>query len=131
MMVVAGCAVAAAVLAAQGMSPEDQSGEPSVPVVGLVCSWSAFTTYDESIVIDLSDRVAYWVNQNRPLHIAQLNAGRVVLTGVRDRVRVSQSRVEKEVALRMIIDRISGTFFVQQQVYRQVEPGRCRRSRLF
>jgi len=101
------------------------------PVVGLICTWSAYSTYDESIVIDLSDRVAYWVNQNRPLSIHQLNAGRVVLSGVRDGVRVSKKRVEKEVPVRMIIDRISGAFFVQQKVFRQAGPGRCERSRLF
>lgn len=100
-------------------------------VVGLICTWSAYVTYDESIVIDLSDRGAYWVNQNRPLKIHQLNAGRVVLSGVRDQVRISKNRIEKEVALRMVIDRISGAFFVQQQVFRQTAPGRCKRSRLF
>lgn len=107
------------------------SWERREPVVGLICTWSAYSTYDESIVIDLSDRVAYWVNQNRPLNIHQLNAGRVVLRGVRDGVRVSKKRVEKEVAVRMIIDRISGAFFVQQKVFRQSGPGRCKRSRLF
>ncbi len=97
----------------------------------LICTWSAYSTYDESIVIDLSDRAAYWVNQNRPLIIHQLNAGRVVPRDVRDGVRVSKKRVEKEVAVRMIIDRISGAFFVQQKVFRQSGPGRCKRSRLF
>lgn len=121
----------AAAQTARGAGPEDGARERPSPVVGLVCTWSAFSTYDESIAIDLSDRVAYWVNQNKTLNILQINAGRVVLSGVRDKVRVSKSRVETEVGLRMIIDRISGAFFVQQEVYRQTGPGLCKRRRLF
>lgn len=118
-------------LAQSHAAPDAPSWDRPAAVVGLICTWSAYSTYDESIVIDLSDRGAYWVNQNRPLKIRQLNAGRVVLSGVRDQVRISNNRVEKEVALRMVIDRISGAFFVQQQVFRQTAPGRCKRRRLF
>lgn len=131
----AALSVAAAVVAsaqtAPGAGPDGQVWERPSPVVGLVCTWSAYSTYDESIAIDLSDRVAYWVNQNKTLKILQLNAGRIVLSGVRDRIRVSKNRVENGVAIRMIIDRISGVFFVQQEVYRQTGPGLCKRSRLF
>jgi hypothetical protein len=117
--------------AAAQTAPDGPIWERPSPVVGLVCTWSAFSTYDESIAIDLSDRVAYWVNQNKTLNILQLNAGRVVLSGVRDTVRISKNRVETEVPLRMIIDRISGAFFVQQDAFRQKGPGLCKRRRLF
>jgi hypothetical protein len=137
---VALCMFAAAFLAGSAVAaqpPPDNGGKqpasppPAATMVGLVCSWSAFSQVEESILIDLKKRSAYWVNQNQTLKVLQLNAGRVVLAGIRDRLRISSSKIKTKVAVRMAIDRISGAFVMEQNAYPAQGPGTCRRQRLF
>lgn len=110
-----------------------QDGDASKPstVVGLVCTWSAYSVNKESLLIDLTTKAAYWVNENQKLEMRQFNSGRIVLAGVRSILQTSQSQAEKKVPMEMTIDRISGEFMVRQNVYAYQGPGNCRKQRLF
>lgn len=109
---------------------EGDAGKPST-VVGLVCTWSAYSVNKESLLIDLTTKAAYWVNENQKLEMLQFNSGRIVLAGVRSILQTSQSQAEKKVPMEMTIDRISGEFMVRQNVYAYQGPGNCRKQRLF
>lgn len=119
--------------AADAQQRKTQKAAPTKPakVVGLVCTWSAYSVNKESILIDMANKAAYWINENQNLKIVQFNAGRVVLQGVRNRLQVSQSRMEKKVPMQMIINRISGEFIVNQKAHPYEGPGSCRKQRLF
>lgn len=109
---------------------EGEAGKPAV-VVGLVCTWSAYSVNKESLLVDVTGKAVYWVNENQKLEILQFNSGRIVMAGVRSILQTSQSQVEKKVPMEMIIDRISGEFLVRQNVFAYQGPGNCRKQRLF
>ena len=118
-------------LSGAGVGAEDgESGKPAV-VVGLVCTWSAYSVNKESLLIDVTAKAVYWVNENQKLQVLQFNSGRIVMAGVRSVLQVSQSQAEKKVPMEMTIDRISGEFLVRQNVYAYQGPGNCRKQRLF
>lgn len=100
-------------------------------IVGLVCTWSAYGVNKETIIVDTVNKGAYWVNENQNLKVLQFNPGRVVAAGVRGRLQVSRSQVEKKVPMRFTINRISGEFIVEQKVHPYQGPGSCRKQRLF
>ena len=110
-----------------------QSKGPKKPasVVGLVCTWSAYSVNKESLLVDVGNKAVYWVNQNQKLEVMQFNSGRIVLRGVRAVLQTSQSQAEKRVPMEMVIDRISGEFIVRQKVHPYQGPGACRKQRLF
>ena len=123
----------AAVADAQQRKAPSKKGVPKQPplVVGLVCTWSAYSVNKESLLIDVRNKTAYWVNQNQKLKVLQFNSGRLVLAGVRKTLRVSQSQTEKKVPLQMVLNRISGEFIVRQKAHPYQGPGSCRKQRLF
>lgn len=111
---------------AQGKS----SGTPA-KVVGLVCTWSAYSVNKESLLIDITSKAVYWVNENQKMEVLQFNSGRIVMRGVRSVLQTSQSKAEKRVPMEMTINRISGEFIVRQNVHPFQGPGNCRKQRLF
>ena len=111
---------------AQSKGPKKTSA-----VVGLVCTWSAYSVNKESLLVDIGNKAVYWVNQNQKLEVMQFNSGRIVLRGVRAVLQTSQSQAEKRVPMEMVIDRISGEFIVRQKVHPYQGPGACRKQRLF
>ena len=126
--------LASAVADAQQRKPAGKKGVPGkqVPlIVGLVCTWSAYSVNKESLLIDLRNKTVYWVNENQKLKVLQFNSGRLVIAGVRKTLRVSQSQSEKKVPMQMILNRISGEFIVRQKVHPYQGPGSCRKQRLF
>lgn len=120
-----------------GAASADAQKKPAKPklkpakIVGLVCTWSAYGVNKETIIVDTVNKGAYWVNENQNLKVLQFNPGRVVVAGVRGRLQVSQSQLEKKVPMRMTINRISGEFIVTQKVHPYQGPGSCRKQRLF
>jgi hypothetical protein len=110
---------------------QNKSSGKAVTVVGLVCTWSAYSVNKESLLIDVTNKAVYWVNENQKLEIGQFNSGRIVMRGVRSVLQTSQSQAEKKVPMEMIIDRISGEFIVRQNVHPYQGPGSCRKQRLF
>jgi hypothetical protein len=115
---------------ASGAEAEGEAGKPAV-VVGLVCTWSAYSVNKESLLVDVTAKAVYWVNENQKLKVLQFNSGRIVMAGVRGMLQTSQGQVEKKVPMEMTIDRISGEFNVRQNVYAYQGPGNCRKQRLF
>ena len=110
---------------------QGNSGEKGGPVVGLVCTWSAYSVNKESLLIDVGNKAVYWVNENQKMEVMQFNSGRIVMRGVRSFLQTSQSQAEKNVPMEMVIDRISGEFLVNQKVHPYQGPGTCRKQRLF
>ncbi len=108
-----------------------KGGDKPTTVVGLVCTWSAYSVNKESLLIDVTNKAVYWVNENQKLEVLQFNSGRIVMRGVRSVLQTSQSQAEKKVPIEMIIDRISGEFIVRQNVHPYQGPGNCRKQRLF
>ena len=100
-------------------------------MVGLVCTWSAYSVNKESLLIDVGNKAVYWVNENQKLEVVQFNSGRIVMRGVRSILQTSQSQAEKGVPMEMIIDRISGEYIVRQNAHPYQGPGNCRKQRLF
>lgn len=125
-----GALLCGAVLAGPAHAQGRNAGKPVV-VVGLVCTWSAYAVNTESLLIDLTNKAAYWVSENQKLKVLQFNSGRIVLAGVRGVLQTSQSQAEKKVPIQMTIDRVSGEFTVRQNVYAYQGPGNCRKQRLF
>lgn len=128
------CAAALCVGAASADAQKKPSAKKTLKkakIVGLVCTWSAYGVNKETIIVDTVNKGAYWVNENQNLKVLQFNPGRVVMAGVRARLQVSQSQVEKKVPMRMTINRISGEFIVGQKVHPYQGPGSCRKQRLF
>ena len=125
------CLATAVADAQQRKAPKKAVPKKPPLVIGLVCTWSAYSVNKESLLIDLRNKSAYWVNQNQNLKVLQFNTGRLVLAGVRNTLRTSQSQVEKKVPLQMILNRISGEFIVRQKVHAYQGPGSCRKQRLF
>jgi len=128
--------VCAAALCLGAASADAQKKTPKkklkpAKIVGLVCTWSAYGVNKETIIVDTVNKGAYWVNENQNLKVLQFNPGRVVVAGVRARLQVSQSQLEKKVPMRMTINRISGEFIVSQKVHPYQGPGSCRKQRLF
>jgi len=110
---------------------QDKGGDKGSTVVGLVCTWSAYAVNKESLLIDVTNKAVYWVNENQKLEVLQFNSGRIVMRGVRSHLQTSQSQAEKKVPMEMIIDRISSEFIVHQNVHPFQGPGNCRKQRLF
>lgn len=117
-------------LVAEPVRAQNKSSKP-VKVVGLVCTWSAYAVNKESLLIDITSKAVYWVNENQKLEVLQFNSGRIVMRGVRSVLQTSQSQAEKRVPMEMIIDRISGEFIVRQNAHAYQGPGTCRKQRLF
>lgn len=131
---IAACALGAMVCALTmvgGAQAQNKPGSAPAKVVGLVCTWSAYSVNKESLLIDITSKAVYWVNENQKLEVMQFNSGRIVIRGVRSVLQTSQSQAEKRVPLEMIIDRISGEFIVRQNAYAYQGPGNCRKQRLF
>jgi hypothetical protein len=110
---------------------QEKAGDKPTTVVGLVCTWSAYSVNKESLLIDVTNKAVYWVNENQKLEVMQFNSGRIVMRGVRSVLQTSQSQAEKKVPMEMLIDRISGEFIVRQNVHPYQGPGNCRKQRLF
>lgn len=127
--VAAGVLLCAAMMAGPAQA-QKQSSKPT-KVVGLVCTWSAYAVNKESLLIDITSKAVYWVNENQKLEVLQFNSGRIVMRGVRSVLQTSQSQAEKRVPMEMIINRISGEFIVRQNVHAYQGPGNCRKQRLF
>lgn len=128
------CAVGAMLCALTmvgGAQAQTKSGKTPAKIVGLVCTWSAYSVNKESLLIDITSKAVYWVNENQKLEVMQFNSGRIVIRGVRSVLQTSQSQAEKRVPIEMIIDRISGEFIVRQNAYAYQGPGNCRKQRLF
>lgn len=130
---IAAYAFGALLCASVVVSPAQAQKKSSTPakVVGLVCTWSAYAVNKESLLIDITSKAVYWVNENQKLEVLQFNSGRIVMRGVRSVLQTSQSEAEKRVPMEMIIDRISGEFIVRQNVHPYQGPGNCRKQRLF
>jgi len=124
-------ALLGALALADGALAQGKSDDKPTTVVGLVCTWSAYSVNRESLLIDVTNKAVYWVNENQKLEVAQFNSGRIVMRGVRSVLQTSQSQAEKTVPMEMIIDRISGEFIVRQNVLPYQGPGNCRKQRLF
>lgn len=114
-----------------GALAQGKSSTAPAKVVGLVCTWSAYSVNKESLLVDVTGKAVYWVNENQKLEVLQFNSGRIVMRGVRSLLQTSQSQAEKRVPMEMIIDRISGEFIVRQKVHPYQGPGTCRKQRLF
>jgi hypothetical protein len=114
-----------------GAAAAQEKGDKPTTVVGLVCTWSAYAVNKESLLIDVTNKAVYWVNENQKLEVLQFNSGRIVMRGIRSVLQTSQSQAEKKVPIEMIIDRISGEFIVRQNVHPYQGPGNCRKQRLF
>ena len=114
-----------------GALAQGKTADKPSTVVGLVCTWSAYSVNKESLLIDVTNKAIYWVNENQKLEVVQFNSGRIVARGVRTLLQTSQSQAEKRVPMEMIIDRISGEFVVHQNVHPYQGPGNCRKQRLF
>jgi hypothetical protein len=81
--------------------------------VDLVCAWDSYPTNEESFVIELAKRRAYWPNEQRELKIIEMNQGIVVLEGTKRKVRAAQDRSVDNVSLRFTINRVSGELRVE------------------
>lgn len=103
----AGIAVAATSFACAKSASKDSPQKVSV-----VCRWDSYDTNDESFLIDLTRRSAYWVNENQSLNVGDFNDGRIVMEGTKEKVLVDQSRWVQQVRLRFTVNRISGDFDV-------------------
>jgi len=126
-----GALVGGLALSGSTMAAQEKSGDKPTTVVGLVCTWSAYSVNKESLLIDVTNKAVYWVNENQKLEVMQFNSGRIVMRGVRSILQTSQSQAEKKVPMEMMIDRISGEFIVRQNVHPYQGPGNCRKQRLF
>ena len=126
-----GALLSALALSGSAAAAQEKGGNKPKTVVGLVCTWSAYAVNKESLLIDVTDKAVYWVNENQKLEILQFNSGRIVMRGVRSFLQTSQSQAEKKVPMEMTINRISGEFIVRQKVSPYQGPGTCRKQRLF
>lgn len=108
-----------------------QKSKGSKKVVGLLCTWVAFETEKETFILNPNDRSLYWVNQNQKLSIKQLNHGRLVAEGTRNRIKVGRGKFKEKVPVRMIFDRVSGDYVMLQTAYKIQSIGSCQRRRLF
>ncbi len=126
-----GALLGALALSGSVAAAQEKGGDKPKTVVGLVCTWSAYSVNKESLLIDVTDKAVYWVNENQKLEILQFNSGRIVMRGVRSYLQMSQSQTEKKVPMEMTINRISGEFIVRQKVSPYQGPGNCRKQRLF
>ena len=63
--------------------------------VGLVCEWSSFGTDIETFLVNEKDKTVYWVNQNKMLDVKDFNEGRILMSGTRKRVWISEAKREK------------------------------------
>ncbi len=76
-------------------------------LIALECRWTLNTHIIETFVIDLSKKSAYWVNENKSLEFVEINSGRLVITGVKGKVKG-----KKNVKLTFTINRINGDLYI-------------------
>ena len=80
--------------------------------IPLVCTWTLYGHETDSFVIDLKAEEVYWVEEDARLPLAEVNEGRFAFAGVLSELQVGTYELLTNVALRFIINRVSGEVFV-------------------
>jgi len=76
--------------------------------ISMACRWILYGEQEESFVFNLDKNEVYWVNENKRLPLKEINEGRIVFEGVRSSLEVSDGKIQNNVPLIFIIDRVTG-----------------------
>jgi hypothetical protein len=94
--------------------------------ISMVCNWVTYSANQESFVFNIEKNEVYWVNENQRIKLTEKNEGRIVFSGTKSKVRVTNItskfggvpvdepyKVLTNTELKFIINRVTGNLGIE------------------